>query len=130
MSRPGADPAAGLFGSLRRLLATLLDIGQGRLDLLSAEVEREKLRIFDGMIWAAVALVFIGLGLLLMAALLVLLAPEGLRPLVLGVLTLGCLGLGGWLVLRAKQRLASPGGPLPATRAELAADLAGLLPPK
>ena len=128
MSLPGADPAAGLFGSLRRLLATLLDIGQGRLDLLSAEVEREKLRIFDGLIWAAVALLFIGLGLLLTAALLVLLAPERLRAFLLGALALGCLGLGAWLVLRAKQRLASPGGPLPATRADLAADRAGLLP--
>lgn len=129
MTRPGGDPAVGLFASLRQLLATLLEIGQGRLDLFSVEFEREKLRIFDGLIWAAVATMFIGLGLLLMAALLVLLAPESLRPLVLGVLALGCLGIGGWLVLQAKQRLASPDGPLPATRAELQSDRAGLLPP-
>ena len=129
MDGPRRDPAAGLFGSLRRLLGTVLEIAQTRLELLSAEVEREKLRIFDGMVWAAVALLFIGLGLLLMAALLVMLAPESLRLLVLGLLALGCLGLGTWLVQRATQRLRTPAGPLAATRDELARDRTALNPP-
>ena len=129
MSRPGGDPAAGLFGSLRQLLATLLEIGQGRLDLFNAEFEREKLRIFEGLIWSIVAAMFIGLGLLLLTALLVLLAPDSVRPFVLGLLALGCLAAGGWLLQQARQRLASTGGPLPATLAELERDRAGLLPP-
>ena len=88
MAGRGVDPdgsplSAGLFGSLQRLLATLLDIAQVRLDLLTTEFEREKLRLYDGLLWAAVALFFIGLGLLLLAALLVAVAPEPLRPLVL-----------------------------------------------
>lgn len=129
MNRPGGDPAAGLFGSLRQLLATLLEIGQGRLDLFNAEFEREKLRIFEGLIWSIVAAMFIGLGLLLLTALLVLLAPDSVRPFVLGLLALGCLAAGGWLLQHARQRLASTGGPLPATLAELERDRAGLLPP-
>ncbi|MDO9283668.1 MAG: phage holin family protein [Aquabacterium sp.] len=134
MTGRGADrdapPPAGLFGSLQRLLATLLDIAQLRLDLLTTEFEREKLRLYDGLLWAAVALFFIGLGLLLLAALLVAVAPEPLRPLVLGLLALGSLGLGGWLVVQARRRLISPAGALPATRAELARDRASLRAPE
>ena len=133
MAAPGPDapapPPAGLYASLRRLLATLLDIGQVRLDLLSAELEREKLRIFDGLVWAAVALLFIGLGLLLLAALLVALAPEAWRPLLLAGLALASLGLGAWLMQQARRHLASPGGPVPASRSELAQDRAALRAP-
>ncbi|MDO8377341.1 MAG: phage holin family protein [Aquabacterium sp.] len=126
----GSPPSAGLFGSLQRLLATLLDIAQVRLDLLTTEFEREKLRLYDGLLWAAVALFFIGLGLLLLAALLVAVAPEPLRPLVLGLLALGSLAFGGWLVVQARRRLASPAGALPATRAELARDRDSLRAPE
>ncbi len=130
MAAPGPDPVtaapAGLYQSLRRLLATLLDIGQVRVDLLSAELEREKLRVFDGLVWAAVALLFAGLGLLLLAALLVALAPEAVRLLLLGLLALASLGLALWLMQQARRRLASPAGLAPASRAELAQDRASL----
>lgn len=126
----GGPPPAGLFGSLQRLLATLLDVAQVRLDLLTTEFEREKLRLYDGLLWAAMALFFIGLGLLLLAALLVAVAPEPLRPLVLGLLALGSLGFGGWMVVQARRRLVSPAGGLPATRAELERDRASLRAPE
>ena len=129
MNTPRSDPAAGLFGSLRRLMSTVLEIAQARLELLGAELEREKLRIFNGLIWAAIALLFIGLGLLLLAALLVMLAPASLRLLVLGLLALACLGLGSWLVQQAVLRLRAPDGPLAATRDELARDRLDLDPP-
>lgn len=125
----GAPPAVGLYSSLRRLLATMLDIGQVRLELLSTEFEREKLRIFDGLVWAAVALLFLGVGLLLVAALLVALAPENARLLVLGLLAVASLVLGAWLVRQARRRLASPGGAWAATRAELDRDRRALRPP-
>lgn len=119
---PAAAAGSGLFQSLRRLLATGLAMAQVRLDLLGNELEQEKLRVFDALAWAAVALLLLGLGLLLGAALLVALAPEAWRPLVLGLLTLGCLGGGAWMLNQARQRLTSPGGVLAATRAELARD--------
>lgn len=123
-----ADAGRGLFQSLQRLLATALEIVQLRLDLLGNEFEQEKLRIFDALAWAAVALLLIGLGLLLGLGLLVALAPEAWRPLVLGLLTLGCLGLGAYMFNQARLRLASPGGALAASRAELAADRSALDP--
>ncbi|MBP6817429.1 MAG: phage holin family protein [Burkholderiaceae bacterium] len=134
MPGPGADRGAahavGLFGSLRRLLASLLEIAQVRLDLLSTEFQREKLRIFDGLIWAALAQIFLGVGLVLLAGLLVALAPQHWRLLVLGLLALLSLGLGVWMVAKARRQLSSPDGLLPASRAELARDLGAVRPPE
>lgn len=123
---PPPEPGGGLFKSLQRLLATALEMAQVRLDLLGNELEQEKLRIFDALACAAVALLLLGLGLLLGAGLLVALAPEPWRPLVLGLLTLAFLGTGAWLLNQARQRLTSPGGVLAASRAELARDRAAL----
>lgn len=134
MPSPGdqrlTPPTGGLFGSLRRLVTGLLELGQVRFELLCTEIEQQKLRIFDGLLWAAVAFLFFGVGLLLLLALLVALAPESLRPLVLGLLSLSCLGLGVWLMLQARRRLAPPGGALPASRTELERDLNALRPPE
>jgi uncharacterized membrane protein YqjE len=134
MPGPGDDREAransGLFGSLQRLLATGLEIAQVRIDLLSTEYEQEKLRVFDGLLRAALALMFVGLGLLLLAALLVALAPENLRLLLLGLLALGSLGLGVWMALEARRVLSNPDGALPATRAELERDRSALQPPE
>ena len=113
---PPPAPGAGLFQSLRRLLATALDIAQLRLDLLANELAQEKLRIFDALAWAAVALLLLALGLILGVALLVALAPEAWRPLVLGLLSLACLGGGAWMLHQARRRLTSPGGMLAASR--------------
>lgn len=123
---PPPEPGRGLFQSLQRLLSTGLEIVQVRLDLAVNEFEQEKLRIFDALVWAGVALLFIALGLLLGVAMLVALTPETWRPLVLALLTLGCLGVGAYMFNQARLRLANPGGALPATRAELARDQAGL----
>lgn len=122
-------PGAGLFQSLKRLASTGLELVQVRLELLASELEQEKLRIFDALAWAAIGLLLLGLGLLLAAALLVALTPEPWRPLTLAVLILGCLGGGVLLLNRARLRLASPGGLLAASRAELARDGDGLAAP-
>ena len=129
MDSPRRDPAAGLFGSLQRLLGTVLEIAQTRLELLAVDYEREKLRVVDGLIWAVVALLCIGLGLLLMAALLVMLTPEPLRPWVLALLALASLGGGAWLLRQAIRRLSAPTGPLAATRDEWVRDRDALNPP-
>ena len=125
---PPPEPGRGLFQSLQRMVATLLEIVQVRLDLAVNEFEQEKLRIFDALVWAGVALLFIALGLLLGAVMLVAMTPEAWRPLVLALLTLACLGVGAYMFKQARLRLVTPGGALPATRAELARDQAGLGP--
>ena len=46
-------PQQGLFASLKRLLATLLEIAQVRLGLVLNELDQQKLRLFDALLIAA-----------------------------------------------------------------------------
>ena len=70
------EPAAGESGggilqSLRNLAATLVALLQTRLELLVTELEEERLRLLQLLLWAAGALFFLGIGILLLTVLLV-----------------------------------------------------------
>jgi uncharacterized membrane protein YqjE len=124
MSEPAA--ATGLFSSLRRLVGTALELAQVRLELLSTEVEREKLRVFDGLFWAALALLLLSVGVALLCAFIVLLFWDGYRLPAVGVLTVLFIGGGFWVTRIARQHLQSPGGMFATSSAELARDRSGL----
>jgi hypothetical protein len=62
MSSP---PSAGIFGSLRRLVADLRDLAIVRLELLGTELELEKRRWLVTLCLAALALVCLALGLVM-----------------------------------------------------------------
>lgn len=124
MSEPVS--ATGLFASLRRLLGTALEMAQVRLELFSTEVELEKRRLFDGLLWAVIALLVLGVGLVLLCGFIVLLFWDGYRLPALGLMTLLFLA-GGLLLLRqARRSLRSPNGMFGASVAELGRDRAGL----
>lgn len=124
--RPGQG--GGLFASLRQLLATALEMAQVRLDLFLTEIEQEKLRVFDGLLWAGLALMLLGVGVILLCGFIVVLLWEGYRLATLGILTLLFLGAGGLLMRAARERLRNPSGALGATVEELRQDLAELKP--
>lgn len=125
--RPG-PPGGGLFVSLRRLIATALELAQVRLELLGTELEEQKLRILAGLVWAALGVLLLGVGLALLAGFVVLLVGEGYRLHALGALTLLYLA-GGALVLRhAQARLKTPPGVFAASVAELVQDRSGVAP--
>ena len=124
--RPGQG--GGLFASLRQLLATALEMAQVRLDLFLTEIEQEKLRVFDGLLWAGLALMLLGVGVILLCGFIVVLLWEGYRLATLGILTLLFLGAGGLLMRAARNRLRNPTGALGATVDELRQDLAELKP--
>jgi len=128
MSEPAKS--AGLFASLRGLAATATEMAQVRLELLSTEVEREKLRVFDGLVWAALALVLLCVGVVLLCGFVVLLFWEGYRLPALAVLTLVFIAAGVWVAIIARQRLSSPGGMFATSVAELARDRSGLSAPE
>jgi uncharacterized membrane protein YqjE len=123
---PGA-PEAGLSASLRRLAATLLEVARLRLELLSTEFESEKLRIFDAIVWVALAFMFATTGLALAVTFVVLLMPQEWRAVTLAALALGCIAAAIGLALHARRHLASPAGPVPATVDELRRDRATLV---
>ncbi|MFN4352195.1 MAG: phage holin family protein [Hylemonella sp.] len=124
MSEPAKEP--GLFASLRQLLGTAVEALQVRLALLSNEIEQEKLRLFDGLLWAGLALLLLGLGALLLCAFIVVLFWDSHRLLALGTLTLLFLGAGIAVLSMARTRLQSPGGLFNSSVAELGRDRAGL----
>ncbi len=124
MSDPSAG--AGLFATLRQLLDTALASLQVRLALLSNEIEQEKLRLFDGLLWAGLALMLLALGTLFLAAFVVVLFWDSYRLQALGLLAVLLLGSGAWLLLRARQRLRSVGGLFNTSVQELGRDRFGL----
>jgi uncharacterized membrane protein YqjE len=128
VSEPGNGGRPGLLTSLRRLVATALEIAQVRLELLAVELEQEKLRIFDGLAWAALALLLLGIGLTLAVGLLLLLFWEGYRLPALAVLCVLFLGSGVFVAHLARTRITNPGGnALPSTLDELARDREALV---
>lgn len=100
------DTPQGLLSSARSVLAGLVEIGQTRLQLASTELEEERLRIAQLLLYATAALFFLGLGLVLFALLLVLLFWDSHRVLVLGIETVLILAIGAGLagVWRHKAR--------------------------
>jgi uncharacterized membrane protein YqjE len=123
--RPGAA-GGGLFVSLRRLIGTALELGQVRLELLGTELEAQKIRILDGLIWAALGVMCLVVGVVLLAGCIVYLFGEGYRLQALALLTLAFLAGGGFAIRHARARLKTPPGAFAASVAELAQDRAAL----
>jgi uncharacterized membrane protein YqjE len=124
------DPGSGggLFISLRRLLATVIEVAQVRLDLLSAELEIEKQRILAGLLFGVAALLVLGVGAVLACGFIILLLWDGYRLAAVGVLALIFFGSGLWLMRSARECLRSPGGLFAASVAELKRDQSGIAP--
>ena len=117
---------SGFFSSLKQLLGTVLEIAQVRLELLGTEVELEKRRIFDGLMWAAMALLCMGIGLVLLCGFVILLLWDGYRIAAVGVLALLFVGLGTFLARDAMKRIQNSQTMFSASLNELKQDQTGL----
>ncbi|MFN4352240.1 MAG: phage holin family protein [Hylemonella sp.] len=112
----------GLFASVRQLLSTVVETGQVRLSLLSNEIEQEKLRLYDSLLWIGVGLGLLGLGAQLLIAFIVVLFWDTDRLLILGALALLLLLGGAALLSMTRVRLRKPGGLFNSTVEELRRD--------
>jgi uncharacterized membrane protein YqjE len=74
----------GLMASQKRLTGTLLAILQTRLELLSSEMEEERVRIEQILLYGSIVLFFTGLAIMLLTAFFVVLLWDEHRLLVLG----------------------------------------------
>lgn len=126
--RPAAA-GGGLAVSLRRLVGTALELAQVRLELIGTELEEQKLRIMGGLVWAALGVMLVGLGLVLFAGCIVMLFWDGYRLLAMAGLTIAFLVGGGLALRHAGARLKSAPGAFAASVAELAQDRAVVTPP-
>ena len=103
---PGIGRGGGMFDSLKVLTATLLAIAHTRLELLSTEVEEQRVWLSSMLIWALVGLFCAGLGVVLATLFFVFALWDTHRLLALGVpAILFLLGAAlAWLVVRGKAR--------------------------
>lgn len=124
MTDPGNT--SGLFVSLRRLLATALEIAQVRLDLLGTEIELEKRRLFDGLLKGAIALLILGIGLILLCGFTILLFWDGYRLAAIAVMSFLFIATGLTLMHSARRHLRKPSGIFNASVTELERDRAEL----
>ena len=121
-----ATRESGFFSSLKQLLGTVLEIAEVRLELIGTEVELEKRRIFDGLLWAAMALLCLGIGLVLFCGFVILLLWDGYRLAAVGVLALLFVGLGTLLARHAKMKMQNSQTMFSASLNELKQDQTGL----
>jgi uncharacterized membrane protein YqjE len=120
--------STGLMESLERLAGTLLAIFQTRLELLSNEMEEERVRIEQMLLYGSVALFFFGLAIMLLTAFIVVLFWDSHRLLVLGGFT-ALFFVAGLLVLNELRRVVREKSKLfSASLAELAYDRDRLAP--
>jgi uncharacterized membrane protein YqjE len=115
-------PNEGIYAASRRLITTLLDISQVRLALLGTELELEKRRFFDGLLWGGVALVLLGVGIALFCGFVLMLFADGYLLAALGILTVCFLFLSLLMLSIARLRLRGAGGTFDQSVEELRQD--------
>lgn len=114
--------AEGLLASLKTLTLTLVDVVQTRLELLSSDVAEERAHLTTILISALVALFCIGVGVVLLAVLIVVMFWDSHRLLALGLLTAAFLAGGAGLWGLAMHKLRNKPRLFDASISELAKD--------
>jgi len=101
--------SGGLLESVKTLVGTLLDIARTRLELLANEVEEERLRIWQVLIFSSLTLFFFGLAVVLLTSFVVVLFWDDHRLWVLALFTglYSFFGLLAWSALRRVSRARS-----------------------
>jgi uncharacterized membrane protein YqjE len=97
--------SSGLMESLKRMTGTLLAVFQARLELLSIEIQEERLCVEQKLFYGSIALHFFGLSTILLTALSLVVFWDSYRLPVLG----GFIGLyvvAGLLAWSALRRVA------------------------
>jgi uncharacterized membrane protein YqjE len=119
-SKPAPGP--GLFDSAKALVGTLVALAHTRLELLSTELQEEIGRIALMLLWGAMALFFVFLGIIFLALVVLIVFWDDHRVLVASLLALLFIvlalaaGIVAWRQIAAKPR------PFDASISELARD--------
>ena len=117
-----------LAASVRGLAATLLELLQVRLELLSVEAQEEVLRVTGLLACGAIAIMFLSLGLGFLAILITVALWDSQRLLALGVFAAVFLALGLVAAWRARSHLRSGSRLFAASIEELRSDREALKP--
>lgn len=128
---PDPDTGAagpGIVQSLRNLATTLVALLRTRFELLATELEEERARLLLLLFWAAGALFFLGVGLLLLTVLVVALFWDTYRISAVVTLAAIFLGAGIYLAVGVHRRMHAPTRLFSASLDELARDKDRLTP--
>lgn len=103
-SQPEYGP--GLFNSIRTMACTLLAIVQTRAELLSTELEEERIRLTSMLAWSFVMLFCAGLGVVFVTLLFVVALWDDHRLLAVGIPAAAFLlaAFASWRVVAAKAQ--------------------------
>ncbi|MHB8354896.1 MAG: phage holin family protein [Burkholderiales bacterium] len=116
------EHGAGLLGGASRLAGIALATVRTRLELLGLELAEERERLVRVLMWGAVALLLLALGLLTAVVLLALSFWEQ-RLWVLGCLALALLLSGAFIMVRVLRDARHRAHPFQSSVAELAKDI-------
>jgi len=125
---PEAGQSPGLLSSLQRLITTLLEILQTRVEIVATEFEEERVRLRELVVFGVLTLFFVSVGLTLVTLFVVSLYWDTHRMEVLGSISLLYLGLGGVTGICLYRRLKSRPRLFATTVSELAKDREKLTP--
>lgn len=129
MAEPGAGEAGtGIVQSLRNLAATLVELLRTRFELLVTEIEEERIRLLQLLFWAAGALFFFGVGILLLTILLVAVFWDSYRITAIVVLAGLFLAAGIGMAIGVRNRMHARSKLFSASLDELARDKDQLTP--
>lgn len=129
MREPGnGGGGPGVVQSLRTLAATLIDALHTRAELIVTEIEEGRVQVLQLLLWAAAALFFLGLSVLLFVILVVAYFWDTHRIVVIATLACLCLAVGVGLALGARNRMAGRPRLFSASLDELARDRDQLRP--
>ena len=124
-----SSPPQGLLESLRRLGRSAMAVLRNRIELLSVELEEQKLRL-TRVVLLAVAAVFLGnTALIAVSATIVVLVGERMRSVVLIGLSVFYTGAAWWAFWALRRELRTAPPPFQESIAELKKDSDWLNPP-
>ena len=103
MADVDSKSAGGLMSSVQRLLGSLLSVVQTRIEIVVTELEEERERVKELVLYGVFALVFISLGMITLTVFVTLWLWESYGVHALGVIGVVLLGTGIAIALRARR---------------------------
>ncbi len=127
--REGAAARGGLLHSIRHLAGTVLGAAQTRLEILSTEIEEERLRLEQLLVIALAAAICLGMALLLCVTFVLIYFWDTHRLLAAGLLAAAFITAAAALIWTLRAKVKTRPKPFAVTRSELAKDGAMLREP-
>ena len=128
--REDAGARGGLLHSITHLAQSLLGAAQTRLEILATEIEEERVRLEQQLLFALSAAFCLVMGIVLCVALVVLFYWDTHRLAAVGILAAGFLGTGALLGWILRDKVKTRPKPFAITRGELTKDRAMLREPR